>query len=76
MPALSAPGGLSDVAGSYLLVKGFRQVTPVRADSADQSAGGAVLDRGSLSRTGADHRTYSLPRSGESFWKAIVPGFL
>jgi hypothetical protein len=45
--ALSAPGGLFEVvAGSYLLVEGFRQVTPVRTDSADQSRSGVVLDRG------------------------------
>lgn len=48
--ALSAPGGLFEVvAGSYLLIKGFRQTTPVRTDSADQSGSGAVLGLGKSS---------------------------
>ena len=47
---LSAPAGLFEVAaGSYLLGKGFRQMTPTRSDSADAhadadtAASGAVL---------------------------------
>jgi len=41
---LSAPGGLFEVtAGSYLLVKGFRQVAPVRPATVDPSAAAAAV---------------------------------
>jgi hypothetical protein len=41
---LSAPGGLFEVAaGSYLLVKGLREVAPLRPATVDPSAAAAAL---------------------------------